>query len=274
MSKSSKAAAGILAAAIFMAAVGAVFPAAAAKDGAAAYKDGQVVPAAQAEAARSAARQKALAEYYITRGAKLEKAIAVLKGIPAEKTGLLPGETYSYRMDKVLTGNYFYHVKAFRPGSEETAGDYLLAKDGSCVFRRFPGENRTEFLEGTTDKLLEKAEIYAAYPKIPLDGAGKIFIRIPGGIDYKLTLTSLNESVLAVDPEQRQVKGLARGKADVLAEIEVEGFSKSKKVHFTVVDERDMREEENRGSGTGIGIGIGWGWGGWHRHGGGVIIGI
>ena len=251
-----------------------VGPAFAAEKGGAApvYKDGQVVPVAQAESARAAARAKAMDNYYITSGKKLDKAIALLKGLPAEKTGLDAAETYSYRMDKILTGDYFYHVKAFKKGTSEAAGDYLLAKDDSCVYRRFPGTDQIELLEGNTAKLLEQVEIYSLYREVPIDGAGKVFIRVPGNIPYTLKLTSLNESIATVDAAKNQVQGLTRGKVDVLAEVEIGGFVKNKKIRFVVMDEHDMEALENRRSGGPIGIGIGIGWG-WHDHGG-VLIGI
>ena len=244
------------------------------------YKDGAVVPATKAAAVRKAAQDKALSDYYITSGKKLEKAVARLLYINPEETGLDPQVDYSYRMDKALAGDYFYHVKAFRPGTSETAGDFLLAKDDSCIFRRNPEGNRMELLEGTTEKLLEKVEIYPAYRKIPLDGVGKVLIRVPGSIPYNLTLTSLNENTLRIDTDdkgQQWVYGVARGKADILAEVEIGGFTTSKTLNFTVMDERDQAREENRSSGWPIGIGIGFGWGHGrhhHGHGGGVVIGI
>ena len=245
-----------------------------------AYKDGAVVPATKAAAVRKAAQDKALSDYYITSGKKLDKAVARLLYINPEETGLDPQVDYSYRMDKALTGDYFYHVKAFLPGTSEAAGDFLLAKDDSCVFRRIPKENRTELLDGTTEKLLEKVEIYPAYRKIPLDGVGKVLIRVPGSIPYNLALTSLNENTLRIDTDdkgQQWVYGVARGKADILAEVEIGGFTTSKTLNFTVMDERDQAREENRSSGWPIGIGIGFGWGHGrhhHGHGGGVVIGI
>ena len=160
------------------------------------------------------------------------------------KTGLMDGETYSYRMDKVLTGDYFYHVKAFKKGTSDVVGDYLLAKDDSCVYRRFSGEDKVELLQGSTDKLLERVEIYALYREVPIDGAGKVFIRVPGNIPFKLKLTSLNESIASVDSEKGQVKGLARGKVDVLTEVEIGGFIKNKKIRFVVMDEQDMEAVE------------------------------
>ncbi len=246
------------------------------------YKDGAVVPATKAAAVRKAAQDKALSDYYITSGKKLEKAVARLLYLNPEETGLVPQIDYDYRMDKTLTGDYFYHVKAFRPGTSETAGDFLLAKDDSCIFRRIPGENRTELLDGTTEKLLEKVEIYPAYRKIPLDGVGKVLIRVPGSIPYNLTLTSLNENTLRIDTDdkgQPWVYGVTRGKADILAEVEIGGFTAGKTLRFTVMDEKDQVLEENRKSGGGwpIGIGIGFGWGHGrhhHGHGGGVVIGI
>ena len=266
---------------------GSAFPAfaaaaeAKADNSAAAYKSGAVVPSENAPAVRQAAREKAMANYYITSGKKLDKAVALLQGIDPEKTGLQPDKDYVYRMDKTLTGDYFYHVKAFLPNVSEPVGDYLLAKDDSCAFRRFPGEGRTELLEGTTEKLMEKIEIYALYRKIPMESASKVFIRVPGNIPYTLTLTSLNENTLVTDTDetgQPVVYGIARGKADVLAEVAIGEFSKTKKVSFAVLDEKDLEREENRTSGSGfpIGIGIGIGIGhGHHHHGhGGVVIGI
>lgn len=245
------------------------------------YKDGAVVPASKAPAVRKAARAKAQSDYYITEGKKLDQAVARLLYINPEETGLDPQVDYSYRMDKTLTGDYFYHVRAFLPNSTKAAGDFLLAKDDSCVFRRFPGEARTELLDGTTEKLLAKVEIYPAYKKIPQDGVGKVLIRVPGSIPYKLTLTSLNENTLTIKTDeqgQQWVYGVTRGKGAVLAEVEIGGYITSKTLNFTVMDEKDVAREENRTSGgwpIGIGIGFGWGHGRHHHgHGGGIIIGM
>ena len=246
------------------------------------YKDGAVVPATKAAAVRKAAQDKALSDYYITGGKKLDKAVARLLYINPEETGLNPHVDYDYRMDKTLTGDYFYHVKAFLPGTSEAAGDFLLARDDSCIFRRNPEENRMELLDGTTEKLLERVEIYPAYRKIPLDGVGKVLIRVPGSIPCNLTLTSLNENTLRIttdDKGQQWVYGVTRGKADILAEVEIGGFTTAKTIRFTVMDEKDQVLEENRRSGGGwpVGIGIGFGWGHGHHHhghGGGVVIGI
>ena len=246
------------------------------------YKDGAVVPAEKVQAVRRAAQQKAMSDYYITSGKKLDKAVARLLYINPEETGLNPHVDYNYRMDKTLTGDYFYHVRAFQPGASKPDGDFLLAKDDSCVFRRFPGENRTELLDGSTEKLLEQVEIYPAYKKIPQDGVGKVLVRVPGSIPYNLTLTSLNENTLTIKTDehgQQWVYGVTRGKAEILAEVEIGSFATSKAVSFTVMDEKDQAREENRTNGIGfpIGIGIGFGWGHGHHHhglGGGVVIGI
>lgn len=245
------------------------------------YKDGAVVPAAEAPAVRKAAKEKALSDYYITSGKTLDKTVARLLYVNPEETGLNPHVDYSYRMDKTLAGDYFYHLRAFLPGESKPSGDFLVAKDGSCVFRRFPGEGRTELLDGTTEKLLEKVEMYPAYKKIPMDGVGKVLIRVPGNIPYTLALTSLNENMLTIKTDekgQQWVYGVARGKADVLAEVKIGDYITSKTLNFTVMDEKDVAREENRTSGIGfpigIGIGFGWGHGHHHSHGGGVVIGI
>lgn len=245
------------------------------------YKDGAVVPAAKAPAVRKAAREKALSDYYVTSGKYLDKVVARLLYINPEATMLNPHVDYNYRMDKTLTGDYFYHIKAFHPESSKEAGDFLVAKDDSCVFRRVPGGKQMELLDGTTEKLLEKVEIYPAYKKIPQDGVGKVLIRVPGSIPYNLTLTSLNENTLAIKTDehgQQWVYGVTRGKAEILAEVEIGNFATSKTISFTVMDEKDQAREENRTNGTGfpigIGIGFGWGHGHHHGHGGGVVIGI
>ena len=245
------------------------------------YKQGAVVPAAEAPAVRRAAKEKAISDYYITSGKTFDKAVARLLYVNPEETGLNPHVDYDFRMDKTLAGDYFYHLRAFLPGESKPAGDYLVARDDSCVFRRFPGEARTELLDGTTEKLLEKVEIYPAYKKIPMDGVGKVLIRVPGNIPYDLTLTSLNENTLTVKTDengQQWVYGVARGKADLLAEVKIGDYITSKTLTFTVMDEKDVAREENRTSGgfpIGIGIGFGWGRGHHHHgHGGGIIIGM
>ena len=246
------------------------------------YKEGAVVSAAEAPAVRRAAKEKAMSDYYITSGKTLDKAVARLLYVNPEDTGLNQYVDYSFRMDKTLAGDYFYHLRAFLPGESKPSGDYLVAKDDSCVFRRFPGEGRTELLDGTTEKLLEKVEMYPAYKKIPMDGVGKVLIRVPGSIPYDLTLTSLNENMLTVKTDengQQWVYGVARGKADVLAEVKIGDYITSKTLSFTVMDEKDIAREENRTSGIGfpIGIGIGFGWGRGHHHhghGGGIVIGM
>lgn len=94
-------------------------------------------------------------------------------------------------------------------------------------------------------------------------------------------MTSLNENMISVSEDesgQPVIFGIGRGKADVLAEVTIGGFSKSKKVNYIIMDDKDLEREENRSSGggfpIGIGIGIGIGRGHHHGHRGGVVIGI
>ena len=77
------------------------------------YKDGAVVPATKATAVRKAAQDKALSDYYITGGKKLDKEVARLLYINPEETGLNPHVDYDYRMDKTLTGDYFLSCQGF-----------------------------------------------------------------------------------------------------------------------------------------------------------------
>lgn len=242
------------------------------------FKNGAVIPASQSEAARLAAREKALSQYYITSGEKLAKAVSLLEGLAPAKTGLDAGKHYFYRMDKALTGDYFQHVKAFTRDMETLVGEYFIAKDKSCVFRRFPENGNIELLEGTTEKLLKKVEIYRAGAIIPLKGKGKVLIRVPGNLPYDLTLTSLTENVATIQEENGQlsITGNARGYADILAEVAIGGFVKTQKLRFAVMDERDIAAYEARQTYVPVYVGMSWGWGWWdhprhhhhHHHGG------
>ena len=242
------------------------------------FKNGAVIPVSQSEAARLAAREKALSQYYITSGEKLAKAVSLLEGLAPAKTGLNAGKHYFYRMDKALTGDYFQHVKAFTRDMETLVGEYFIAKDKSCVFRRFPENGNIELLEGTTEKLLKKVEIYRAGAIIPLKGKGKVLIRVPGNLPYDLTLTSLTENVATIQEENGQlsITGNARGYADILAEVEIGGFVKTQKLRFAVMDERDIAAYEARQTYVPVYVGMSWGWGCWdhprhhhhHHHGG------
>lgn len=242
------------------------------------FKNGAVIPASQSEAARLAAREKALSQYYITSGEKLAKAVSLLEGLAPAKTGLDAGKHYFYRMDKALTGDYFQHVKAFTRDMETLVGEYFIAKDKSCVFRRFPEDGNIELLEGTTEKLLKKVEIYRAGAIIPLKGKGKVLVRVPGNLPYDLTLTSLTENVATIQEENGQlsITGNARGYADILAEVAIGGFVKTQKLRFAVMDERDIAAYEARQTYVPVYVGMSWGWGWWdhprhhhhHHHGG------
>ena len=236
------------------------------------FKNGAVIPVSQSEAARLAAREKALSQYYITSGEKLAKAVSLLEGLAPAKTGLDAGKHYFYRMDKALTGDYFQHVKAFTRDMETLVGEYFIAKDKSCVFRRFPENGNIELLEGTTEKLLKKVEIYRAGAIIPLKGKGKVLIRVPANLPYDLTLTSLTENVATIQEENGQlsIDGNARGYADILAEVEIGGFVKTQKLRFAVMDERDIAAYEARQTYVPVYVGMSWGWGWWdhprHHH--------
>ena len=232
------------------------------------FKNGAVIPASQSEAARLAAREKALSQYYITSGEKLAKAVSLLEGLAPAKTGLDAGKHYFYRMDKALTGDYFQHVKAFTRDMETLVGEYFIAKDKSCVFRRFPENGNIELLEGTTEKLLKKVEIYRAGAIIPLKGKGKVLIRVPGNLPYDLTLTSLTENVATIQEENGQlsITGNARGYADILAEVEIGGFVKTQKLRYAVMDERDIAAYEARQTYVPVYVGMSWGWWDHPRH--------
>jgi hypothetical protein len=178
-------------------------------------------------------------------------------------------------MDKSLAGNYFYHVNVFAPDMNTQVGEFYLAKDDSCAFRRFPEDGSVELLEGSTEKLLKKVELYRASAIIPLKSSGKVLVRVPGNLPYDLTLTSLNENTATIKEENGQllISGNARGYADVLAEVEIGGYVKSEKLRFAVMDQQDIAVYEARRAYVPppviIGMDWGWGWGHHHRHHGG-----
>lgn len=236
------------------------------------FKTGAVIPTSQSEAMRLAAKEKSLSQYYITSGKKLDKAVSILEGLSPEKTGLNARQSYFYRMDKNLSGNYFQHVKAFTPDMETLVGEYFMAKDNSCVFRRFPEDGSFELLEGTTEKLLKKVDVYPVSAIIPLKSNGRVFVRVPGNLPYDLTLTSLTENTATIkeDNGQLSISGNARGYADILAEVEIGGYVKTEKLRFAVMDERDIAAYEARQAYVPVYVGMGWGWGWWddypHRH--------
>jgi len=154
-------------------------------------------------------------------------------------------------------------------------GEFYLAKDDSCAFRRFPENGSVELLEGSTEKLLKKVELYRASAIIPLKSSGKVLVRVPGNLPYDLTLTSLNENTATIKEENGQllISGNARGYADVLAEVEIGGDVKSEKLRFAVMDQQDIAVYEARRAYVPppviIGMDWGWGWGHHHRHHGG-----
>lgn len=234
------------------------------------YKSGGVVPVSRLEETRREARKAALSKYYVTSGKKLDKTVGLLKALPFEKTGLETGKAYFYRMDKSLTGNYFYHVKAFSPNMETLVGEYYIAKDNSCLFRRFADNESAELLEGSTEKLLKKVEIMPASAIIPLKSSGKVLVRVPGGLPYDLTLTSLTENTATIKEENGQlfISGNARGYADILAEVEIGGYVKTVKLRFAVMDEQDIAVYRARQTYVPVyvGMGWGWGWGWWHDY--------
>ena len=192
----------------------------------------------------------------------------MLEGLSPQKTGLDAAKSYFYRMDKSLSGNYFQHVKAFTPDMETLVGEYFIAKDNSCVFRRFPENGEFELLEGSTEKLLKKVEIYRAGGIIPLNGNGKVLVRVPGNLPYDLTLTSLTENVATIKEDNGQliISGNARGYADILAEVEIGGYVKAEKLRFAVMDSQDIAAYEARQVYVPVYVGWDWGWGwGWDR---------
>lgn len=217
-------------------------------------------------------------EYYITKGSAFDKVTGLLASLPASVTGI--NRDYYFRMDKGLTGNYFYHVRAYDANTRVMLGEYFVAKDDSCAWRLDTGKE-AELIYGNTDKLMEKVEVVIYPSKIPIDGYGIVRVHVPGMLPYDLKATSLNETVATIS-NKMNIEPKDLGTTDIVVEVKLGSNVKSFTQPISVVSKQTAtsRRDGDSGSGRtniGIGIGIGWGGGGWHHHGGhhgGVDIGI
>jgi hypothetical protein len=214
---------------------------------------------------------KASDVYFMTSGETYDKVKSLLEGLSPAVTGINRlNQPYGLRIDKELTGDYFYHAQAYTASDRKVFADYLVAKDNSCAWRMFSGKESV-LIYGNTDKLLKRAKVYLLSSRIPKGNVGEIRVRLPGPIPYDLKVTSLNQAVATVDAEQHIVP-VSYGKVDVLADIKVGNSVRSDKLRAYVVDRQQWEEERSSTSRPSIGIGIGIG--GWHHHHGGVDIGI
>ena len=210
--------------------------------------------------------------YFVTQGETFEKVKSLLESLAPAVTGMNKlNYPYGMRMDKTLTGDYFYHLQAYTKNDRKVFGDYLVAKDNSCAWR-LEAEPEARLIYGNTEKLIKKANIYLLSSRIPKGGnVGEVRVRVPGPIPYDLRVTSLNQAVAKID-ENQHIVPVSYGKVDILADIKIGESTRSEKLRAYVVDKQQWEEERSSTSRPSIGIGIGIG--GWHHHHGGIDIGI
>lgn len=215
----------------------------------------------------------ALEAYYITSGEKFNQVKALLESLPSAATGLNQyNRPYGFKLDRNLTGDYFYHVQSYRTDARTIIGDYLVAKDNSCAWRLNTGKEAM-LIFGTADKLIQKAKVVLNSKRIVKGDYGTVRVLVPGPLPYDLRLTSLNESVAKISADQKIIP-VSYGKVDILADLKIGETVRSCKLRAYVVDQQEWSDERGSSSNPSIGIGIGIGIGGWHHHHGGIDIGI
>jgi|GEM_PF-353890 len=219
-------------------------------------------------------RNSNLDAYYITKGDTFDKVTALLESLPTALTSLSHQQgDYYWRMDKELTSDYFYHIRALSNVNDAVLGDFLVAKDDSCAWRLDTGKDAA-MIYGSANKMMKKVEVYIYPEKIIMGGHGRLRLHIPGKLPYDIKLTSLNESVAKIT-EHNMIEPISYGKVDILVDLKIGDVVQSYKLRAKIVDRSYYEGRSSSRPNIGVGIGIGWGGGGWHHHhGGGVGIGI
>lgn len=209
-----------------------------------------------------------LDEYYITKGSTYDTITALLQSLPADASGL--SGDYYFRIEKKLTHDYFYHVKAYDSNTHVQIGNYFFAKDKSCVWRLDPTGDAV-LIFGNAESLLKKTDIVVYPKKIALGSYGIIRVHVPGMLPYDIKLTSLNAEVAQIS-DKMNIIPVSAGKADIVVDLKIGSSTRTFTETISVIDTSDKGESSGINPSVGIGIGVGWG-SGWH-HGGGIGIGI
>jgi hypothetical protein len=210
-------------------------------------------------------------DYYITKGDTYDKVTGLLASLSSDVSGLdKQAEPYYFRMDKTLTGDYFYHVRAYATATHVLISDFFVAKDDSCAWRLFQGKDAVQ-VYGNADKLMKKVEVLTYPDEIPMGSYGLLRIHIPGMLPYDMKVTSLNETIATIDG--KHIKPVSDGTTNVLVDLKIGNSMKTFQLPVKVVQKKYKSQGGSSGPRPSIGIGIGWGSGGWHHHGG-VGIGI
>ena len=214
--------------------------------------------------------------YYITKGDTFNKVTGLISSLPATTTGLT--KDYYFRMDKTLTSNYFYHVRAYAESDRTLIGDYFVAKDDSCAWRLNTGKEAA-LIFGSAEKMMEKTEVVIYPSRIQMGSYGIIRVHVPGMLPYDIKATSLNETIAKVSDMNIDPQDL--GTTDIVVDVKIGNEVRSFTKTVSIVNKQYASDRGSDGGSsrttTHIGIGIGWGSGGWHHHHGhhgGVDIGI
>lgn len=216
-----------------------------------------------------AVNMKKLDKYYLTQGTVYDRVTGEVDGLSRDKTGLPQDKSaYYYRVEKNLTGDYFYSVKAYDTDSHVLLGSYFVAKDDSCIWKLQDNDDAI-LLMGTPQALLDKAEVDVYPKKIPMGSYGILRVRLPGRLPYDIKVTSLNPSIADIS-DKMNIVPKAESKADVVIDLRMGDTVKTFTKTIRVVEPSDKSDRGYSRSPIGIGIGIGWG-DGWHHHGHGGI---
>lgn len=204
-------------------------------------------------------------KYYVTSGRVYDAVTGAVEGISREKTGL-PQDTgrYYYRVEKNLTGDYFYSVKAYDTDSHILIGSYFVAKDDSCVWKLQDNDDAILIL-GTPEKLLDKAEVTVYPGKLSMGSYGILRVRMPGRLPYDIKITSLNPSVADIS-EKMNIVPKSEGKADLVIDLRMGNTVRTITRTVKVIEPADPSNHDSGRRPIGIGIGVGW-----HHHGHGGI---
>lgn len=208
-------------------------------------------------------------QYYITKGSTYTNVTELLASLPEEATGLNQDHV-SFRIDKQLIGEYFYHVKAYDSESHVMKGNYFVAKDDSCVWR-LQDNTAAVLIYGNAEKLIQKAEVVIYPERIPLGSYGIVRVHVPGMLPYDIKVSSLNSSVAKLS-DKMNIIPIAAGKTDIVVDLKIGTAMRTFTTAVSIVDTADKPEKNRPSPQTTIGIGIGWG-SGWYHHGGGIGIG-
>lgn len=214
-----------------------------------------------------AVNMKDMSDYYLTSGKEYEKVISLLESLPKDKTGL-PSGNYYYRIDKALTGGYFYHAAAYDNDNHVRIGSFFVAKDKSNVWKLSDTEEAA-LIFGTTETLMDKVELTVYPSKLTIGSYGIVRVRVPGMVPYDIKLTSLSDHVAKIN-EDLSIKPLREGETDLVADVRIGDTMKTFTKKVKVIDTAD---KGGHGYHSGPSIGIGVGVGSWHHHGG-IGIGI